>query len=267
MSRIKKVLLYPNPKKPDAEGNTEKVRNALDSLGIESEIYNSDRFDADAVIAIGGDGTMLWASRLAWTHGIPLLGINCGTLGYMSGLEISELGSLRLLQEELETEKRMLTDVTLIRDGEVIAQQTALNEIVLERNSGEGIASLDLSCDGIPVCGYRADGVIVATPTGSSAYALSAGGPIIDTKLDAFCVCAICPHSLTARPLVFSANSRLEITNVTEKELANSLIADGRTVAGLKCGDVVRVEKSSKTLELIRLKKDSFYEVLYRKLS
>lgn len=266
---IKNILLYPNPKTSVPEDDIGLIRTTLSDNGIASFVFRNEKASlpkCDAVIALGGDGTMLSASRLAWTHGLKLLGINFGKLGYMSGLEISEISMLSKLSGDYDTETRMLIDISVKRNGHTILTHTALNEAVAARGSGGGIAQLDLKCDGARVCSYRADGVIVATPTGSSAYAMSAGGPIIDTKLDAFCVCAICPHTMGTRPLVFSPKSKLEVTdNAGSGPLC--LTADGLLLTKLEKNDSVEIVRSQSALTLIRLKKDAFYDVLYRKLS
>jgi NAD+ kinase len=208
---------------------------------------------------------MLKASSIALKKGVPIMAINFGTLGYMSGLEIGELDMLSSLNDSCNTEKRMLIDIVVERNGETITKTTALNEAVISRKVDGGIALIGLKCDGSTVCDYRADGVIIATPTGSSAYAMSAGGPIIDTKLDAFCVCPICPHALGARAMVFSPNSVLEAVNINGN--GNKLICDGNAIGDLIEGDIIKVTKSQKSLEIIKLKKDAFYETLYNKMS
>ena len=195
------------------------------------------------------------------------MSINFGTLGYMSGLENSELYMLSALKTGFSTEKRMLIDISVERNGKIIAESTALNEAVIARRADGEIADVGLKCDGATVCDYRADGLIIATPTGSSAYAMSAGGPIIDTKLDAICVCPICPHSLSARAMVFSPNSVLEAIDRNRSDGNNILISDGRQICELNNGDTVRVARSENVLELIKLKKDAFYEILYKKMS
>lgn len=266
---IEKVLLYPSPKGNVSENDIKEIENKLDDFGISYCRYSENGYgDFDAIIALGGDGTMLNASRIAYKENKPIMSINFGTLGYMSCLEKSELDMLSKLKKGFETEKRMLISIKVIRKGEIIAESTALNEAVVTRRSDGDIANIELKCDGATVCDYRADGIIIATPTGSSAYAMSAGGPIIDTKLDAMCVCPICPHVLGARAMVFSPNSVLEAVDMNRSlENGNILLSDGKTVCELQNGDIVRVEKSKDTLELIKLKKDAFYETLYKKMS
>lgn len=264
---VEKVLLFPSPKGNVRDKEIKPIEEMLDKLGIaHTRFENGDGGEFDAVIALGGDGTMLNACRIAFRKSKPIICINFGTLGYMSGLENTELDMLSALKTGFITEKRMLIDVKVIRNGKLTAESTSLNEAVVARQTDGDIADVSLLCDGVDVCAYRADGLIFATPTGSSAYAMSAGGPIIDTKLDAFCVCPICPHSLGARAMVFSSNSCLEIIN-NSADGNNLLISDGRSVCGLKKGDRVIVTRSERTLELIKLKKDAFYETLYNKMS
>ena len=265
---VNKILLFPNPKGNLGEEQIRPIEEMLDSVGIAHERYiNGNDYEFDAIIALGGDGTMLNSARLAFRKNKPIMSINFGTLGYMSGLENGEISMLSALKSGFSTEKRMLLDIKVIRGIEVVASSTALNEAVISRRTDGDIASFDLLCDGATVCAYRADGLIFATPTGSSAYAMSAGGPIIDTKLDAFCVCPICPHALGARAMVFSPNSRLEAVNNNALENGNILLSDGRSVIDLEYGDRVVVTRSDRTLELIKLKKDAFYETLYNKMS
>lgn len=265
---VNKVLLFKSPKGNVPEADILKIEAKLDELNILHEHYSEGiDFDFDAVIALGGDGTMLNASSVAFRANKPVMCINFGTLGYMSGLENSEIDMLSALKDGFNTEKRMLLDIKVERNGSIIANATALNEAVVTRRSDGDIASIELKCDGATVCAYRADGIIIATPTGSSAYAMSAGGPIIDTKLDAFEVCPICPHSLGARTMIFSPNSVLEAVNLNDSRSENLLLCDGKTVCSLLNGDSVKVERSSRSLELIKLKKDAFYETLYNKMS
>lgn len=266
---INKVLLYPNPKGGICEEDIKAVENKLEEFGILHHRFCDEAdTDFDAIIALGGDGTMLNASPLAYRNGKPITAVNFGTLGYMSGLEKSELNLLSQLKSGFETEKRMLISISVLRENEIIAKSTALNEAVVSRQADGDIAHIELKCDGAKVFDYRADGIIIATPTGSSAYAMSAGGPIIDTKLDAFCVCPICPHILGVRAMVFSPNSVLEAVDLNRNpQKDNLLLSDGRPVCQLKNGDVIRVEKSEDSLELIKLKKDAFYETLYKKMS
>ncbi len=264
---VSKMLIYPSLKGNLDEKDIKEIENCLKEHGIEYERYSAEgNGDYDGIIALGGDGTMLAASRLAFELNKPIMSVNFGTLGYMSCLEKSELHLLSKLATGFSTEKRMLIDIKVERKGEIVASATALNEAVISRKADGEILSLELRCDGSTVCDYRADGLIISTPTGSSAYVLSAGGPIIDTKLDAICVCPICPHSLNAKAMVFSSLSVIEA--IDNSASGNDLvIADGKALCVLEKGDRVIVEKSRNTLEMIKLKKDAFYETLYNKMS
>lgn len=266
---IEKVLLYTTPRANVSEADISDLEARLNELGIgHSRLGDASYFDFDAIIVPGGDGTMLRASRLAYEKSVPILSVNFGTLGYMSGLEKGELDLLSKLKGDFEIEKRMLISVSVIRNGGVIASSTALNEAVVSRQTDGDIAQIQLKCDGSKVFDYRADGIIIATPTGSSAYAMSAGGPIIDTKLDAICVCPICPHILGVRTMVFSPNSVLEAIDLNRGAgIGNLLLTDGMRICELENGDVIRVEKAVRSLELIKIKKDAFYETLYKKMS
>ena len=265
--KINSILIYPGARARVNESQIKAVESALDALYIKHSRVSDGWNGADAVAALGGDGTMLDAAKLAVEHGVPLLGINYGTLGYMAGVESGELDLLAGLKEDIVTEPRMMIDVKVTREnGEVAAEAAALNEAALLRRPEAGLAICKLTCDEAPVFAYRADGLIIATPTGSSAYCLSAGGPIIDTKLDAFCVCPICPHTLSARAMVFSPNSMLAVNNYSPGgEVA--VTADGKELALLEYGDVVTVKRSEKSLSMIKLKKDAFYDVLYKKMT
>lgn len=264
---VEKVLLFISPKSNISESDISAVEKKLSDIGIDTKrIFEDADEDFDAIIALGGDGTMLNASKIACRFQKPILSINFGTLGYMCGLEKGELEMLSALKTGFETERRMLIDIKVCRNNDTIINTTALNEAVVTRHSDGSIASLELRCDGATVCGYRGDGVIIATPTGSSGYAMSSGGPIIDTKLDAFCVCPICPHALGTRPMIFSPNSVLEVVDMNRDD-NNLLLADGKAICELKKGDIVTVEKSNSSVEIIKLKKDAFYETLYKKMS
>ena len=169
---FKKVLLFPSPKGNVNENEIKNIETKLLEVGISATRYPEGKGgDFDAIIALGGDGTMLKASSIALEKGVPVMSINFGTLGYMSGLEISELDMLSNLKGGCNTEKRMLINIVVERNGETLVQTTALNEAVISRRVDGGIALIGLKCDGSTVCDYRADGVIIATPTGSSAYA------------------------------------------------------------------------------------------------
>lgn len=274
---MRNLLLYPNQSRPVRREDFDTVACTLARLGY--DLFTCDTAFAapavkflpaeeafafcDAAVVLGGDGTMLAAARFARKTGIPLLGINFGTLGYMSELEISECDLLSDLPNA-RIETRMMLDVTVEREGFAPETHTALNEAAICRAKPGTLVTLSLYCDGSRVSSYRADGMIVSTPTGSSGYNLSVGGPIIDPKLNAFCVSPLAPHTLSAaRPLVFSPESVISVR--AEGEI--SVAYDSRLFPILPNGGTVTVRRSQNVLRLLKLKNAGFYDTLTKKLT
>ena len=224
--------------------------------------------EADIVIVLGGDGSILEAARRAATGGTPILGINFGRLGYMAELEAGQLDELhRLFTGEYTLERRMMLRVDLLGSGgELKSFCYALNDAVVSNGSVARVIDLELAENGETVTTYRADGVIIATPTGSTAYSMSAGGAIVDPSVGCFCVTPICPHSFAARPLIFSDRSVLEIRNICVREKMLYLTVDGKMSFELLRGQSVRVTRSRLETKLVRFRKSGFYRVLCRKL-
>jgi NAD+ kinase len=224
--------------------------------------------EADILIVFGGDGTILEAARRAAQRGTPILGINLGRLGYMAELELSELELLdKLFTGEYELEKRSMLRVELFSGSELRSFCYALNDAVISNGSVSRMIDLELSEGGVPVTTYRADGLIVATPTGSTAYSMSAGGAIVDPRVECFCVTPICPHSFAARPMIFSDSSVLEVRNICAREKMLFLTVDGRMNFELYRNQTVRITKSNLQTSLIRLKKCGFYRKLRQKMN
>lgn len=224
--------------------------------------------ESDILIALGGDGTILEVARRAASRGTPILGINLGRLGYMAELEIGEIESLKALFEGNYTlEKRSMLRVELFSGNELRSFCYALNDAVISNGSVSRIVDLELSEGENRVATYRADGLIIATPTGSTAYSMSAGGAIVDPNVPCFCVTPICPHSFMARPLIFSDAATLEVRNVCAREKMLYLTVDGRMNFELYRNQTVRITKSNLQTNLIRLKPCGFYSKLRLKMS
>ena len=227
----------------------------------------------DMFVVLGGDGSMIRAAKKAAPRNIPLLGINLGRIGYLAELELDELSLVdELFEGSYSIEERMMLNVVLLREGrEPHVTAPALNDAVVTHGAVSRLVDIMLYCDGRPVTKYRADGLITATPTGSTAYSMSAGGPIIDPKLDCMCVTPICPHSLYAKPLVFSGDSELVIEDICSDTVALYLTVDGSETYRMSRGDRVRITKSDLTAKLIRLNSksgsSSFYGVLQNKIT
>lgn len=240
-----------------------KCRNEFRFLPLDT-VYK----EADILIVLGGDGTILEAARRAANRGTPILGINLGHLGYMAELEPAELDQLgRLVTGEYELEERSMLRVEIFSGNELRSFCYALNDAVISNGSVSRIIDLELSEGGVPVTHYRADGLIIATPTGSTAYSMSAGGALVDPRVPCFCVTPICPHSFIARPMIFSDSAVLEIRNVCVREKMLYLTVDGKMSFELYRNQSVRVTKSNMTTKLIRLKSCGFYHKLREKMS
>lgn len=278
-----KVILYPNFSKRNALATALKCCDILDKLGIEvyapdscrGEISSKDfvKFGSkrkiisgcDAMLAIGGDGTILKASEYASEYDVPLLGINTGRLGFMASMESDELENLSKLKTgDFTTENRMMIDAALIRGGKEISRHSALNDIVVARPYSR-ITDLEVSTGGRTVSSIRADGMVIATPTGSTAYALSAGGPILEPETECIQVTPICPHSLFSRTMVFTASRVLEVRHFSADEPLYFSV-DGRSNCDMYIDDKLIIEKSPKTLRLIDIKGYSFFEAVNNKL-
>jgi len=223
--------------------------------------------NCDLLIALGGDGTMISTARLVSGKGTPVLGINLGTLGYLTEFAIDDaLPALEsVIRGEYELDRRMMLDWRVLRDGDQVGGGTALNDVVVNKSALARIIDIDCWIGPHYVTGYRADGLIVATPTGSTAYNLSAGGPIIVPGAEAISICPICPHTLTNRPLVlpFDAQIRLQM-NTREQEVM--FTADGQTGMPLMAGDRVEISRSATTFNTVRAKDRDYFEILRSKL-
>jgi len=218
---------------------------------------------SDAVITLGGDGTIIKAARGCAKCATPILGINLGRLGYLAELELDELSLLeRVANGDFRTERRMMIEATL--GGETLF---ALNEAVIAGSSVFRIVDTELYCDGKKVNRYRSDGIIVSTPTGSTAYSMSAGGTVVDPRMEAMLITPICSHSLNATPLIFSAASELSVRNVSEREERLYLNVDGCETRNIGFGESVVIRKSPCYVTMIRLKDGGFYDVLRRKMA
>lgn len=230
------------------------------------------------LIVLGGDGTILKVASKASVCDIPIIGINLGRIGFMSGIEADETDLFEnLFSGNYKTEKRMMIDVEIIKAGgdnninNIIEYAgSALNDAVITNGGATPkLIELDLMCDNIKITHYRADGVIIATPTGSTAYSMSAGGPVIDPNTECFCVTPVCPHSFINRPIIFSHGSVLEMKN-KNADNANYdiyLTIDGQTNIKLGENDTVRIKKSGFTTKLIAIKKHGFFDVIRKKIS
>jgi len=221
----------------------------------------------DLVIVAGGDGTLLSAARLAGPLGIPILGVNFGGLGFMTELQPEELYSAleRVLRGNYEIEERETLRVRFRRGRKIISEHALLNDAVVTKTALARMLVIELRIDGELVATYTSDGLIIATPTGSTAYNLSAGGPILDPRMSAFVIAPICPHTMSYRPLVVPGSVRIEVTlrSLTEEAY---LTLDGQVGFPMRQLDAIAVDRHPRSVRLVRVAHRGFFEVLQRKL-
>jgi NAD+ kinase len=219
------------------------------------------------LLVLGGDGTLLAAARLAAPRGIPVLPVNMGSLGFLTNFTLQELHPALddTLEGRFSLSERVLISVDLERAGRVIDTQRVLNEVVINKGALARMIELELMIDGDFVCRYRADGLIVATPTGSTAYSLSAGGPIVHPTVESFIITPICPHMLSDRPLIIRDSSTVEmkLSGNTESVF---LTLDGQRGIPMQPADIVRASRAKEILKLIQPPKKSYFEILRSKL-
>lgn len=222
---------------------------------------------ADLIVVLGGDGTMLATARLLGDRAVPVLGVNFGLLGYLTEFSVEDLFSTldRILVGDYRVENRMRLDTSVYREGQCIANNSVLNDVVVNKSALARIIELDCLIDKMLINRFRADGLIISTPTGSTAYSLSAGGPIIHPRLEAVVITPICPHTLTNRPLVIPDVAPMELVLQTPREEV-TLTLDGQIGIALKYGDRLTVHKSAQPFQLVQAPNKNYFEVLRDKL-
>ena len=283
---MKNVILTPNPYR---DRNFQTVRNAIQILkdaGISVSVclpFEVDRSyelprdirfsrlerelpNADAVICFGGDGTILHMAKAATKKNIPILGVNIGTMGFLAELENSELDRLAQLAEgKFTIDKRMMLDVTVHRDRDIIFHDICLNDVVITKGAVARIVHLAVQCDTVQAMEFGGDGVIVATPSGSTAYSLSAGGPVVEPEANSIIITPICAHDIVSRCIVAS-DKRVVTVRMTQNARRNAFLSvDGGKAMRLNMGDVVTVQKSRLETRLVKLNDRSFYDVVNTK--
>ncbi|MCK4224516.1 MAG: NAD(+)/NADH kinase [candidate division Zixibacteria bacterium] len=220
---------------------------------------------SEVLISLGGDGTMLASARAVGEHKIPILGINLGGVGFLTEINSNDLQNTlnKLKKGDYFIEKRMVLETEV--EGVKKLDQYALNDVVIDKGEVARLFLLHLYLQDEFICSYSADGLIISTPTGSTAYSLAAGGPIINPRMNAIIVSPICPHTLASRPIVFSENETLKVVvELSSREAV--LTIDGQVAFGLKSGSSVLVRKAKHSVNLIKFRDRSFYEILRRKL-
>ena len=220
----------------------------------------------DVVLVLGGDGTLLSMARMIGDLGVPILGVNLGGLGFLTALTVDELFPAleAYLAGELVIEERMMLAAEVSRQGERLVEYVALNDMVITKSAMSRIIRLEVAVDGQIATSYRADGLIISTPTGSTAYCLSAGGPIVFPTMDAVVLTPICSHTLTNRPIVLPAAQPISVTLLTDQDVM--LTADGQVGFALKPWDTVEIRRAPARTRLLRFPQKHFFSVLRTKL-
>lgn len=278
-----KISIFPNFNNDGVLQTCEEICKELDKLGVEYSVAKCNESDetgtlplffdtdelienCDIVIVVGGDGTTLNVAKAASLHNKLTLGINAGRLGFMSGLERDELSLLnRLVSGEYEVEERMMINASLMSENG-IQDFICLNDAVITRGDLARLIDVTVKSDGRVITKNRADGMIIATPTGSTAYSMAAGGPVVSPDNSCFVVTPICPHSLVNRSIVFSSDKELEITVENDKNNTSYLSIDGEKSVTVTKNSKIIISKSEYVAKLIKIKPDSFYEILNKKL-
>lgn len=238
---------------------------ALDLAGVTTCPLDRIGETIDLAIVLGGDGTLLGVARMLAPHHVPLIGVNAGRLGFLADVSTDNIGMINhILDGRYQAEERFLLATTVVRDGQTLVKHLALNDVVVNKGELARLIEFETSIDGQLVSGSRADGVIIATPTGSTAYALSAGGPILHPTLAAIVLVPICPQTLSNRPIVVHSGCHIEIVLVSDQSA--HVTFDGQSNFGLRNGDRLGVCRSETPLTLLHPEGRNHYEVLRQKL-
>lgn len=285
---MKKVIMTPNPYR---DKNFRYVREAaaiLNQAGVETKICLSFEVDpaydlpndielhdlsqelniSDALICFGGDGTILHASKAASKVGIPILGVNIGTVGFMAELESSEISLLsKLASDDYILDERMMLHVQVFRDGKEVLSDIALNDAVITKGAVARVIQTAIRCDDSEVMNFSGDGVIISTPTGSTAYSLSAGGPIVEPAADSILITPICAHIMYSRGIVVSPNRRIDVSVGRISRRNAFLSVDGGRAFRIVAGDRICITQSPTKTKLLKLKDNSFFDLIKMKLN
>lgn len=284
-----KIVLSPNPYRDRGLRAAQSAQRILENAGAQTAIclpfdldqgsrlelppgvslgrLEEEMQDADVLVCFGGDGTILHAAHEANARGIPILGINLGSIGFMAELEHGELSLLsRLAGGKFGIERRMMLDVSVRREGRCVFSDQALNDAVLTKGAVARVLDLEVTGDRVVISSFAGDGLVVATPTGSTAYSMAAGGPIVEPTAENIIIAPICAHSLHAKPFVLGANRTVGVRLAPGGKKAAYLSVDGGRAFRVQPGDWVECRRSRQATQLVKLTGRSFYERINQKL-
>ena len=284
---VKKVNLTPNPYRAGGFKTVQTAQKIQNDVGIETRIclpfevdktfvlpkdIRFSRLDrelnwADMVICFGGDGTILHMAKAATRHRIPILGVNIGTMGFIAELESGELSELaRLARGEFTVDSRMMLDVTVRRGNDLVFHDIALNDVAITKGAVARIVHLNVRCDNVQAMDFGGDGLLVSTPTGSTAYSLSAGGPIVEPDARSILLTPICAHDIVSKCIVTSDKRTITVSMAQNARRNAFLSVDGGRAFKMNMGDTATITCSRMETRLIRLKDRSFYDIINNKL-
>ncbi len=282
-----KIILSPNPYRDRGLKTAQAAARILKEAGVETRFclpfepdphfelpkhlsfaeINAELPTADLLICFGGDGTLLHAAKVAYSYDVPIMGVNMGSVGFMAELEHGELQQLsRLAKGDYQTERRMMLDVSLIHDRREIYSEHALNDAAITKGAVARVVELSVCSDGELISSLSGDGVLVSTPTGSTAYSLSAGGPIVEPTAQNIIITPVCAHILQSKSFVLSKDRIVEIRLGRQARKTAYLSVDGGRAIRLSGGDLIRIRRSERCIRLVKLTGRSFYQILLSKL-
>ncbi|MFP4536280.1 MAG: NAD(+)/NADH kinase [Spirochaetaceae bacterium] len=278
MSRtIGSVLIIANTGKPDARELAEEIERYLIAEGVRTVVFAFDGIpvtappekEFDLAISLGGDGTVLFASRILSSHTVPILPINLGDFGFITEVTRNEWRDayLKFKEGKIEAGQRLILEVSIFRKGASIATFVGLNDAVISAGGISKIVNLSVHLGDQFIGSYRADGIIVATPTGSTAYSAAAGGPILHPEMEAMILNPICPHTLSHRPLVIPSDEIVKVEVSERQRTQVVLTVDGQSLTPLEPFDQVIIKKMDERAAIVRSHRRTFYEVLRTKLN
>ena len=272
---MQKVVIITNKKKDPGGKITLKCRDILKEKfsialcdGVSEEDTKKALEGAYAAVIVGGDGTILSSAHIASALKVPILGVNMGHMGFLADVELSELDCalLSLIEGNFTIEERYMLKATLCKKSGETKSFTALNDLVISRASYTRMVALDVWVDSHFVASYVGDGVVIATPTGSTAYSLSAGGPVVDATLFVSIITPVCPHTMNSKPMIVPGNAKVSIKFKNTFDNVSMLTWDGQRGEEMAEGDVLHIEGSHLTTRLIKVSDRCFYEILQKKL-
>ncbi len=284
---MKRVVMTPNPYRDRDFSCVREAKRILEESGVEVKVclafdvdpsfalpdtvelsdLQTELRSADALICFGGDGTILHSSKLAMRRGIPILGVNIGTVGFMAELESGEMRLLaKLATNDYQIDERMTIYVRLIHEGRTIYRDTALNDAVITKGAVARVIALTVKCDGVEAMQFDGDGLVLATPTGTTAYSMSAGGPIVEPTARNIIVTPICAHAMGIRPLVLGDRRRVTAQVGRIGKRSAFLSVDGGKAVKLSADDEVTVTAGPRSVKLAKIKETSYYSILASKI-